>query len=128
MIATYGDVPVNSDEKLWRHEVDGAEEDESVETPWSSRYHSVESFLEPTQERDASDGPGPSALHRDSRGNLPRLSEVWPYGTSTMFRDKWTPEMKKVTKAYMEEHTNPPSPGGARLPLQTRLSEGRAAP
>ena len=45
----------------------------------------------------------PAAMEKDS----PDLLEAWPYGTTSMFRNKLTPEMKQLAAAYIAEHILP---------------------
>lgn len=53
--------------------------------------------------------------------DLPALPEVWLYGISSMFKDRFSPEMERLTEAYVHDYIPPPSPG----PCATEINEAK---
>lgn len=53
--------------------------------------------------------------------DLPELPEVWPYGTSSMFRDKFNDDNKLLAAMYITEHILPGFRGWSMQGLSERM-------
>lgn len=68
-------------------------------------------------------GRDPIDTDKDKHKNLPPLPEVWPYGISSMFKDTFSPEMKKLAAAYVADQLAVSRGGSTRRSTESESSK-----